>query len=229
MEYHQYQRISFRITLINRTDDVESFNLIELADYVVLHNKNAIDELIKSNPRVLTDDADCEDIDFRSLECEVLYLSKCILEANYIKVFTSPIFQSFLTQKSTFHTISKNINNFPSFVNMLEHEVNTFLNEGMNKLQEKYRGFLLMLLSISYLEYYLQINYTGPLPDESEMQKYTNVKYFEEYKRKEEKEVKEEEDDSIEMRITNLLSIDSLVYIYYYLYIFIEIISINKM
>lgn len=215
MEYHQFQRISFPVTLINRTDDVESFNLMDLADHIILHNKNAIDELIKSNPRILKDNDDCEDIDFRSLECEVLYLSKCILEAKYTKVFSSPIFQIFLTQKSAIHTISKNISNFPSFVNMLEHEVNTFLNEGMSKLQEKYRGFLLLLLSVSYLEYYLQINYTGPLPEESEMQKYTNVKYFEEYKRKE--VVEEEEEDTVEMRITNLLSIDSLVYLYLFI------------
>lgn len=203
---------------------------MDLADYVIVRNKNGIDELFKSNPRVLEDDDDCEDVDFRSLECEAIYLSKCIVESNYSKVFLSPIFKSFLTQKSSIHSISKNLSSFIGFVNMLQHEVNTFINEGMNRLQEKYRCFLLLLLSISYLEYYLQINYTGPLPEEAEMEKYTNIKYFEEYKnnnkeeKEKEKEEKEKDDDNTaEMRITLLLSIDSLVYLICYSFYFIFI------
>lgn len=161
--------------------NIENYSISEVGNIILLRKTNDINKLINEFPLKDINTNEIDSFSWDELQYEILQLTKNLLDSDYTKIFKSSLFKYFLNGKNDGNVVSNKADNFQSFVKFFNHNVTSFINDGMDELEEKYRAFSLLILSIAYFEYYLQINYTGPQPEDEIVNEYIKLPFFQGY------------------------------------------------
>lgn len=107
-----------------------------------------------------------------TLQKDAIVLTEKLLQYEFKYILEYPIFKFLLCASKS--KINQN-SSFPIFSSFYKNLIDSYLTDSDSQLVTNLKIYLLLILSISLLEFYLQLNYTGPYNALDTLEEYNNI------------------------------------------------------